>query len=331
MPNLDKNELLKAENCMGVNLTRNILRYLGVNETIINNPVAIEKLDSQIFMIASQNGIERTNYHVVPPQEQVYAIVSAVESSHLLSSEERIMAHSSLSIKSREQSYSGISVDKNTGAVTIDYLHIIGSERAFSPFDNRFSTTTFSAEKEGGIKQEFIQGELNSNHQEVLTDENTAHFNKDGITMETENKSYHREQGEDKLTYHCITKRDEEYPFIAKRDTLLYTYPTYSAPDTKYMLIKLEDLSQIDSPEYEKDEQGVSIGEITFNDREEVSEYYEANKEVITEAIMQQPNPAFVSDELRREIQVGMQALAKEVGLLPAEESQQTFDDGLSQ
>ena len=175
---------------------------------------------------------------------------------------------------------------------------------------------------------------ISTNFYSRVTDDNTemlGHdartvFNSDGIAMESESRSYEQIEGEDKVNYHRIVRRDEEYPFIAEEEILVNDISLDKYTGTRYMAIDMKDLSQLGYPEYQKDEEGrTTTIPITFDDKKQVSEYYQENKETIDNALMQEPDHGlFPSKGLKQSLKAGIKKLAVKAGILPNEHEQET-------
>lgn len=321
----DPKDLLDPRVCNGKDLVPNILRTLGANEDVINNPQLIEEIGVHFQGIANQSGIEMPNYYEQPTRENINAIVEAVKSNGILTSKDIYNKYANLGLKGHEI-YDGISIDQETGDVTLQRLTMSGRES--NAFDgNNMNVKTFSSDGKGKaiadtsfykIDEDTLSKNL-SHTSEIL-------YNPDGIEMRVEHKSYRQENGQDVLEYHSVNTRDEQYPFIAKEETIVNEGEFGSPVGTKYMAIEMKDLAQVSSPEYQKDENGRNTTTpITFDDRTQISQYYQDNKETIDNALMQEPNHGiFSSKNLKQSLKTGIKNLAVKAGILPNEHEKET-------
>lgn len=319
----DPKDLLDPRICQGDNFVPNILRTLGANEDICKNPKAIEAIKLQFFGITNQNGLEMPNHFEQPTREQIDAIVEAVKSSMILSKQDRDSAYRSQSLRTPLKIHYGLSIDSETGNVTIGRLRTAGSEVSWEP--NSYSETTFSADGKGNVvAMSSSQRESRDTHTEILDMDSRTVYNSDGIAMESESHSYEQVDGEDKVTYHRVAKRDAEYPFIAQEDILVNDISLDKHTGTRYMAIDMKDLSQLGYPEYQKDENGHPTQPITFDDRAQISEYYKENKETIDDVLLQEPEyQPHRANTLEKALFAGIKKLAVKAGIIPNEHEQE--------
>lgn len=326
----DPKDLLDPRVCQGDNFVPNILRTLGANEDVIKNPQAIDAIEDQFRGIAKQSGLKMPNRFEQPTREQVEAIVEAVKSNMVLSSEERNEKYRTRSLKTPFKIYNGLSIDKETGSVTIGTFTISGKE--INAYSNDYKETTFTPDGKGNVISTASYSRVSDNDIEMLSGDSRTILNSDGIAMESERKLYKQVDGEDKVKYHSIAKRDAEYPFIAQEEVLVDELDKYTG--TRYMAINMKDLAQLDAPEYQKDENGrittkkdengrTTVTEITFDDRAQISKYYQDNKEAIDNALMQEPDHGLFPS-LNQSLKAGIKKLAIKAGILPNEHEQET-------
>ncbi len=320
----DPKDLLDPRVCQGDNFVPNILRTLGANEDVIKNPQAIEKIETQFSSIVKQSGLKMPNTFEQPTREQVEAIVEAVKSNMVLSSKERNEKYRTRSLKTPFKIYNGLSIDKETGSVTIGELSISGKETN-ADFDT-YAESTFTPDGKGNVISTGFYSKVSDNDIEMLSSDFRTILNSDGIAMESERKVYKQVDGEDKVKYHSIAKRDAEYPFIAQEEVLVDDYFKLYTTGTRYKAINMKDLAQLDAPEFQKDENGrTGFTEITFDDRAQISKYYQDNKEAIDNALMQEPDHGlFPSKGLKQSLKAGIKKLAIKAGILPNEHEQET-------
>ena len=318
-------DLLDPRVCNGKDLVPNILRTLGANEDVVNNPQLIEELRVHFQGIANQSGIEMPNYYEQPTRDTINAIVEAVKTNGIVTtSQERNNKHPGLK---GHKVYDGISIDQKTGAVTIQRLVMSGRE-ANVLHGNYMHEETFAPDGKGNAVANSFSYDIDSDGygKAILTGTSEVLYNPDGIAMKLESKSYKQEDGQDILQYHAVNTRDEQYPFIAQQETIVNDFGHGSPVGTEYIAIEMKDLSQLGFPEYQKDENGrTTTTPITFDDREQISKYYQDNKEAIDNALMQEPDHGlFPSKGLKQSLKAGIKKLAIKAGILPNEHEQET-------
>jgi len=322
----DPKDLLDPRVCNGKDLVPNILRTLGANEDVIKNPYLIEEIRVQFHGIANQSGIEMPNYYEQPTRETINAIVEAVKTNGILTSQDRYNRYARLGLKGHEV-YDGISIDQETGAVTLQRFVMSGRE-AHVIDGNYMHETTFTPDGNGnavanttsyGIDIDTLSKEAR------LRGTSEVVYNPDGIAMKLESKSYKQEDGQDILEYHNVTTRDEQYPFIAQQETIVNDFGHGPSVGTKHIAIDMARLADL-APEYQKDENGRNtITPITFEDRTQISEYYQENKEAIDNALTQEPDRGlFPSKQLKQALKSGIRKLAVKAGILPNENTHET-------
>lgn len=321
----DPKDLLDPRVCQGDNFVPNILRTLGANEDVINNPQLISEIETQFFGIVPQNGLEMPNRFEQPTREQIEAIVESIKSNKPLTQEER---HRRAYVHSPKKSevYHGLSIDPETGSVTIQMFKL-GHDREIA--GDYLKESTFSADGKGNAIAESSYSRIDMSS--FRRDENLSHtgrttFNSDGIAIESDSYSYEQVDGEDRVNYHRIAKRDAEYPFIAQEEVLVNDISLDKHTGKRYMAIDMKDLAQLGSPEYQRDEDGkTTTTPITFENREQISEYYQENKGAIDNALMQEPDHGlFPTKQLKQALKSGIRKLAVKAGILPNEHAQET-------
>lgn len=320
-------DLLDPRVCNGKDLVPNILRTLGANEDVVNNPQLIEELRVHFQGIANQSGIEMPNYYEQPTRETINAIVEAVKTNGILTSQDRYNKYARLGLKGHEV-YDGISIDQETGAVTLQRLVMSGRE-AHVIDGNYMHETTFIPDGKGNAVANTTSYGIDTDtfsKETRLRGTSEVLYNPDGIAMKLESKSYKQEEGQDILQYHVLDTRDEQYPFIAQKETIVNDFGHGSPVGTEYIAIEMKDLAQLGFPEYQKDEEGrTTTNPITFDDRAQISKYYQDNKEAIDNALMQEPDHGlFPSKGLKQSLKAGIKKLAIKAGILPNEHEQET-------
>lgn len=219
---VDSESLLDPSVCRGDNFIPNILKYLGVNETITKNPEAIKWLRLQIMQIASQHNLELPNMFEEPTREQINNIVNAIKSDKVLTPEERQkVVRQERSLETKQKSYHGINIDEKTGNVTIGGFNFIGYHLMGN---NSYYEAEYTASQNGNLIITHQSGDITNNliKPEVLIGEGKTVLNRDGIDIEKEVKLYKQDK-EDKTTlkYHATHTRDKEYPFVEEYECLL--------------------------------------------------------------------------------------------------------------
>ena len=323
----DPKDLLDPKVCNGKDLVPNILRTLGANEDVVKNPQLIEEIRVQFQRIANQSGIEMPNYYEQPTRETINAIVEAIKTNGILTSQDRYNKYARLSLKGHEV-YDGISIDQETGAVTLQRLVMSGREARVLDGNYR-NDTTFTPDGKGNAVANTISYGIDTDtlsKETRLRGTSEVVYNPDGIAMKLESKSYKQEDGQDILQYHSLNTRDEQYPFIAQKETIVNDFGHGSPVGTEYIAIEMKDLAQLGFPEYQKDEEGrTTTTPITFENREQISTYYQENKETIDNALMQEPDHGlFPSKGLKQSLKAGIKKLALKAGILPNEHEQET-------
>lgn len=114
----DLKNLLDPRVCRGDNFVPNILKSLGANEDVIKNPYAIEEISFIFQEIANQSGTEMPKHDEKPTKETIKAIVEAVKTNGILTSQDIVNRYDKLKAKTRKRYY-GISIDQETGEVTL--------------------------------------------------------------------------------------------------------------------------------------------------------------------------------------------------------------------
>lgn len=296
---VDPTDLLDPRVCQGDNLVPNILRTLGASTEVIKNPRAMQAIKRQVTNIATQSGLKMPSSSEQPTREQIEAIVGAVKSNMVLSSDAR-EAEYAQAMFSTDKSYHGLSIDKETGSVTIGSFDIV-HKRSFS--HDMYSESTFVPDGRGNVLATDSYSIIESGHERLDTDKREV-LNGDGIVMESETRRYGQINGENSVKYHTKAKRDPEYPFIAQEEVLVDDRVP-NGERARYAVISKKDLSQLTALEYQKDESGIeTFTPIAFDDRSKISEYYQENKEDIDGALMQRPD---------------IRKLAEKAGILPNE------------
>lgn len=312
----DSKDLLDPRVCNGKDLVPNILRTLGADEDVVNNPHIINELRPHVRAIARQSGIEMPGYYEQTTRDDINAIVEAVKANGIVTtSRERAYKHPGLY---GSKTYRGISIDQETGAVTIQDLNLSG-KHANTVHKNYSHEKTFISDGKGNVVNNLLiyDIDLHGEGKAILNSTNESLYNSDGIIMKTEGKTYEQEDGQDVLKYHYVLTRDKQYPFISQEETIVNNTGHGSPVGTEYGVIKMEFLDVLGNIEFQEDENG-KITPIRFDDRAQISKYYQENKEIIDNALMQGTNSGlFYSEDLKQSINEGIKKLAIKAGILP--------------
>lgn len=311
----DPQDLLDPRICKGDNFVPNILKTLGANEDILKNPKAIERIERQFGAIVRQSGLEMPNKHKESTREEIEKITEAIKSNSVIDIEKRESEYSGRSSQDPQKLNYRLSIDKETGSITLGTFNISGKQ--FNRTDN-YIENTYSPDVTGNVIVNSSYSKITNLNKEVLNSENQTILNSDGIALESETRSYEEIDGENVLKYHNKSTRDEEYPFIEKEEVLKDDISFDKELGTNYRLISLKDLSQLGFPEY-KFENG-KHEQIKFNNKAEIKEYYQENKENIDNALTKAPDYGlFTSDKLKKSLQLGIKKLSEKAGIYPKE------------
>lgn len=305
----DNNDLLDPRVCRGEKFVPNILKTLGVNEDIINNKEALHNINIQFHGIADQNGLEMPNYFEEPKRELIDAILEAVKSSKIMSSDERIAEYNKLGNSSPLQIYYSLEVDKETGSVTMGNFDI---DKKNSISNNSYKENKYIPDGKGNIILEGSYRKIKDNYMDFLEYTSKTLINRDGIAMEAENCLYKQKNGESELAYHRKAKRDEDYPFATQEEILVDHITPNAELGQQYMVLDMKDLPGIGASEYDKD----THKPVIFNDKKQLAEYYKENEEKIKESLLSEPNHGITSSkELTESLKSGMRKLAEKAGI----------------
>lgn len=288
----DSKDLLDPRVCNGKDLVPNILRTLGADEDVVNNPHIINELRPHVRAIARQSGIEMPGYYEQTTRDDINAIVEAVKANGIVTtSRERAYKHPGLY---GSKTYRGISIDQETGAVTIQDLNLSG-KHANTVHKNYSHEKTFISDGKGNVVNNLLiyDIDLHGEGKAILNSTNESLYNSDGIIMKTEGKTYEQEE------------------------TIVNNTGHGSPVGTEYGVIKMEFLDVLGNIEFQEDENGKRTP-IRFDDRAQISKYYQENKEIIDNALMQGTNSGlFYSEDLKQSINEGIKKLAIKAGILP--------------
>lgn len=326
----DPTDLLDPRICQGENLVPNILRTLGAHEDIVKNPRLIEVLEQHITDILHQKGKELPRYDKQPTRETINSIVETIKNNGILHNSNDIYGEHMTNDRDfytgmRRTSYSGISIDPKTGAVTLQSLH--WNDRLL---DDYLVESTFEPDGNGNVIEDCSKYNTGSKYpyEKQLSTSNKTTYNSDGIVMKDIFKEYKQENNQDVLQFHSISTRDEEYPFIAQREIVVNERESgFPSPiGTGYYAIDMEDLSSL-FPEYKRTAKGYKdyTSQITFENKEQVSAYYQKNKDTIDNSLTQEPKEPrigalhYVGKNVRQSLKTGIKKLAVKAGILPNE------------
>lgn len=228
----DPNDLLNPKVCQGDNLIPNILKSLGVNEQIANNPRVQLTLIHQCKKILEQNGVEIPNNFENLTRDQIETMKETLGSAGLLN-EKQINDNEYFGQVSKlgrlgDAQYTGISIEPETGNVIIQSI-IKGDDYDYSDeqsFPDYQVIKKFSTDEKGYVKCTYEENVLDKELQNFKYKDNYSIVNADGIVMERNTVEYGyagketRENSKDVgnfiKTVDMNQKRDEKYPAIVK-------------------------------------------------------------------------------------------------------------------
>lgn len=325
------NSLLDPEVARGTDFVPNVLKVLGASEDIIKNPYAVDLIERQFFKVADQAGTVMPHMFEKPTTQRISDFATAVESCPFLSSDTREIDYKNVSLKSSLGMKYGISIDKETGCVLMNMFSTAGKENNAYYSSNFYKEAIFSADGTGDVIIADRFCKITDEHKEELSCSSTYSVNKFGVTMKSEDRSFEQVDGQSVETFHCVSTRDEQYPFIEKQEISVNEISLDKFTGTRYLPINRNDLSQLGCPEYEKTEEEAAETPISFGTRAEVDEYFEANKEELADVITYRyPDPGiFATNTLREALKQGVSQLANEAGILPS--PTQDVDTGIAQ
>ncbi len=258
-----------------------------------------------------------------PTREQIESIVEAIKENMEVFSKIRNSKYNENYIEPSQQLYYGLNIDKKTGNITIGELKYpsIKKESFISAtfISDTYIENSFTIDCDENIVSTKTHYNITPSSTEIPDCKSRLVLNNDGITIESETWSYEQKDAENIVNYYRKAKRDFEYPFIVEEKILVNDPGKFKG--SRYVLINLKNLTQVDSPEYQKDENGnVTIEPVTFDSRTQVAKYYKENKETITNAFMQNPEcQLFQSKFFKPSLTQGIKKIAYNSGILPYE------------
>lgn len=204
----DPNNILDPRVCKGKNLVPNILKSLGANEQILENPVAIKNIEEVFNKIIEKNNIELKNGE--PSKEQIDRI-------------REIISKGKFTERDPENQQSAILIDSETGFITLKDNYKVKEGPLQKHTANNADTIEYSISDDGVLKSDrktysrSLQG-----NDSIYTDVEQT-FNKDGFELSRKVSSldwldYYKKESEEKNNAELVYKyeRDKENPLIAR-------------------------------------------------------------------------------------------------------------------
>lgn len=278
---LDEENLYDPKKYEFENFIPSILRALGVNKKILDNPAIIKDLsssfwDSNIYNLAVQqdvgnllNMLRYPSPSYSPSESDVKYLLeklSVYNFNGVLSPNDRMVEYNKL-LENRivDSNKFELYVDKKTGNFYFGSFSISGT-------DSYNEVQYFLDDKGNVVKKSGFSVELSGTGTEEIMKETKTVFNRNGIELEKESTK----NSSDKKIYRKAI-RDSEFPFVVQ-ESLFIKKGEEEAQKECYMPIDLEDLSSVSTSIIVNDKP------IRFNTREEISQYYDENKESIESA-----------------------------------------------
>lgn len=279
----DAGNLLDPRVCIGKDLMPNILKACRAHNDIVKNPRVMGDITSGFINIAARSGINMQFEQ--PTRETIDKIVNVIKNNCILTSD--------------GQHYE-ISIDQKTGAVTIQVF----------PDHEWICACTYTPDGNGNVIEnhtEYFYKKADRVRVPDFTVENV--YNPDGIAVKSEFKKYVQEEGQSILKAKIVTTRDDQYPFIAKKE--FYENDSELPVGTKYIVIDKKDLGLLYGECQGK------VKEIKFDSREQVMQYCDDNKKAIAEACNHEPDDVAAGHQ---SVKTGLQKLAVKAGILSSEQ-----------
>ena len=316
----DPNGLLNPSVCNGENFFTNILIELGVSKDIVKNPDAIEILkESMIDILEQKRGIDILDFYENPTPEQIAEVIETINTSGILSNEERQTGYSSDSLY-EPKDYIRLSVDRETGNVIIQ--HIDMSYRDAPIGSARFMQISISSNGDGNITRTTENSNINlRSKQENLDGNKTTIYNSNGIEMESLINIY-KQKGENSiLTRNFNSRRNSQYPFIAEFTDMI-------SGSNKYYIInwkRLETLN-LQSKKVQNSSGKDDIEYLIFDTLDDAIKYYKGNKKEIDEKLADyvsnrdnkilNGNYKLIKDGSEKLIKAGVERLLEDAGFI---------------
>lgn len=200
----EENNLLNSGLYTKDNFIPNILRYLGVNEEIVKNPEAIKKIYPYIEAIAMQNNLEIPNISENFTEEQIKLITNALKLDKIIPEEKRQDIINTRTFGTKQLTYYGLDVDKETGNITLCQFAFAGS---LIDGKNSYIETKFSLNEDKNlILSEYIYDITETNY-EILRTESKSIIDPDGNYINIDTKEYDENNN---LIKHSISDNNTE-------------------------------------------------------------------------------------------------------------------------
>ena len=310
----DPEDLLDPRVCQGDDVIPNILKTLGVNETILNNAIMMGELRQHCGKILSQHGIVdfkfgigQYNKYKEFTREQIDAMVRIIKSRGALSDAE---------ISDR---YTKISYEEYAGLEITSSGEVILTSFDMSQYpDGKYASnhrTVLRCLDDGKTQMEQSTRVANPQTEGlVLQSEIENKYNESGLEMSSEIRGYY---SDGQINSHKIATRDSEYPFVVNAKTLVENGVDVKQEETFPMrnlangTVSHSNLGRMTREGYKQ---------VTFEDREQIAEFYEQNKQEIAQEFMKEPSGDYMGTKQKQTLMNGMRKLAQKAGILPKEQ-----------
>lgn len=285
----DPENLLDPRVCQGDKLIPNIMLSLGVDKAILENRRALIEIETRCKNVLDSKYF-RPDYKLTASD-----IEAAVK---------------------RVKEKSGIEIDKYGATLSFSEFHEEYNPNERTTIGRKTNTTISSLDDElKGGRDIVIRTSLykvkqgNEGRRLDLLAETKNIYSREGIALEEQRKEYNGEiVTKNKMVKSTTIKRDRLNPAIAQEEVIGEDGTT----KTGYYAIDTERIERLNRA-VEVDENGDRRA-ITFTNRGQISEYYEANKEKIKNAFA---NPKHL---MSPELAYKLKYLAQQAGILPEEQ-----------
>lgn len=280
--------------------TFKIARGLGISEEILRNPEAMCHILMLLNVIITEIDSAILYNDSVTPQ-QIENVVNIIKGRVILSKEQI----DSLCGDGRPFYYRGIAIDPNSGEVELQIVNTDPQHIEWHP--GMMRTTTYTSKGNGYFTREHTWFKLNTAESKFnLASVLRETINPDGIVMDGESRGY---DGRGELAFHEIRQRDQQYPFVERREVKIDTTEKRRPIGTTLRTIEKEPYS---------------LGYVTnktvyFETLEQVEQYCRENKGRVRAFFDQNPDIFLYSSEAREKMRAGLRKLGREAGILPEE------------
>ena len=273
----DKRDLLDSRTCPVDERFSNILRVLGVNEKILNNPQISQTIFNVCHMMLEKKGLTDEAFALKwgknLSKEQLDKIIETIKSNAVLSPEEKNKTAYDFRWSGKSQNYFGIKIDPETGSVEWQSVTYLKDDPQYHQNEQyRNSTNTVSIdENTGEIKYEHASETSFDKGSKPFERPNTTEkyeiSYKNGMQMRREDQTIDKDGN---VTRHSLVSREGA---VAQRRSDLIT------GQTQYGVCALDNLWDLSDGECQEG----SARYLRLNE-EELEEYLEVNADRISEA-----------------------------------------------